>query len=506
MDPVNPDDRPEQAKKAPTPKIVFESEYDKNPLSFLSKPWVQKTAFWLLLLGVLIYARSFFSLIFLTFLFSILMEAVVRRTPNLIPPRRGRVVMVFILLLGSWTGLFYYLVPRIATEFERTVDQLPKLADDVRRQLEKLRPEDTDDEDAAGSEEAGDQGTGQPAGEAPTEDGTAAGREDPGSGATSGSESSSSPPKGSSQAPDADRSGAPGQVRPEPQEEPPPTKPQPGAGGPEAKDAKSAGARGKTDPAKKTRERTIWERLYEAMALDEALSPEKVNSFLKQVFKDLAPKVPGVINHLLWAVTVFLLSLIFSFLIVWDFPRLVGGYYKLEQTRAGPFFQVARETFSPFGKVLAQALGAQTVIALVNTALTAIGMAILKIPAIEVMSVIVFLCSFIPVAGVFISSTPICIVALGNNGVGNMFLFIGVVTIVHMIEAYILNPRIYGAHLRMNPLVVLVLLVVAHHLLGLWGLLLATPVTAYVFHHVLKFPEKQPVPPEEGDPKAAAET
>jgi len=458
MDPVNPDDRSERPKKVPTPKIVFESEYDKNPLSFLSKPWVQKTAFWVLLLGVLIYARSFFSLIFLTFLFSILMEAVVRRTPNLIPPRRGRVVMVFILLLASWTGLFYYLVPRIATEFDRTVTQLPKLADDIRKQIDKLRPEDGDELEDVADEE------------------------------TAVSPIPSDPP---------------GQDRPErPQE----TKRSPDVERPAANGQAPATASDPQGSTKKKPERTIWELVYEALALDEALAPEKVKAFLQRVAEDLAPKTLGVINHLLWAVTVFLLSLIFSFLIVWDFPRLVGGYYKLEQTRAGPFFQVARETFSPFGKVLAQALGAQTVIALVNTALTAIGMAILKVPAIEVLSVIVFLCSFIPVAGVFISSTPICIVALGNNGFGNMILFIGVVTIVHIIEAYILNPRIYGAHLRMNPLVVLVLLVVAHHLLGLWGLLLATPVTAYIFHHVLKFPEKQPMPPEEGDAKAAAET
>jgi predicted PurR-regulated permease PerM len=448
MDPVNPDDRSEPAKKTPTPKIVFESEYDRNPLSFLSKPWVQKTAFWVLLLGVLIYARSFFSLIFLTFLFSILMEAVVRRTPNLIPPRRGRVVMVFILLLASWTGLFYYLVPRIATEFDRTVTQLPKLADDIRKQIDKLRPEDGDElEEEAGEETAVSPGEEQ-----------------------------------------QDR-------------EPPPAAERPAANGQETGTDPDA-----DESTKKKGERTIWELVYEALALDEALAPEKVKAFFQRVAEDLAPKTLGVINHLLWAVTVFLLSLIFSFLIVWDFPRLVGGYYKLEQTRGGPFFQVARETFSPFGKVLAQALGAQTVIALANTALTAIGMAILEVPAIEVLSVIVFLCSFIPVAGVFISSTPICIVALGNNGFGNMLLFVVVVTIVHIIEAYILNPRIYGAHLRMNPLVVLVLLVVAHHVLGLWGLLLATPVTAYIFHHVLKFPEKQAMPPEEGDAKAAAET
>ena len=67
--------------------------------------------------------------------------------------------------------------------------------------------------------------------------------------------------------------------------------------------------------------------------------------------------------------------------------------------------------------MLARALGAQFVFALLNTGLTAVGMALLKIPMIEVLSIVVFICSFIPVAGVFISSTPIALEALSSEGV-----------------------------------------------------------------------------------------
>ncbi|MBN2490399.1 MAG: AI-2E family transporter [Planctomycetes bacterium] len=456
---MKPDEPSGTRPPAPSPKDVFESEYDRNPLSFLAKPRVQKSAFWILLLAVLLYLRSFFALIFLTFLFSVLMEAVVRRTPNLIPPRRGRVVMVFLLLLAVWAGLFVFLVPRIAQEFERAVKQVPKLGERILERVEEFR---LDEEEAAaeGGHGAADEG-----------DRPAAGDRDLAEGAEGDAPEEETPlvPTG------------PGQARsPE-----------------EARTPAHAGeglrVEGEVD-RKREREPNLMDfliRVIRAFRLQDLLSKEKVQAFLAAKGAELFGHVPTVIGHLFWAVTVFLLSLIFSFLIVWDFPRLVKGYYSLERTRAGPFFQVARETFSPFGQVLAQALGAQTVIALVNTALTAIGMAILKIPLIEVLAVIVFLCSFIPVAGVFISSAPICVVSLGNNGFGNMLLFIVVVIVVHLIEAYILNPRIYGAHLSMNPLVVLVLLVVGHHLLGLWGLLLVTPVTAYVFHHVLKSPDRE---------------
>ena len=47
------------------------------------------------------------------------------------------------------------------------------------------------------------------------------------------------------------------------------------------------------------------------------------------------------------------------------------------------------------------------------------------------------------------------------------------VIFIHIVEAYGLNPAIYSAHLKLHPLLVLTVLVVAEHSLGVWGLLLA---------------------------------
>ena len=58
----------------------------------------------------------------------------------------------------------------------------------------------------------------------------------------------------------------------------------------------------------------------------------------------------------------------------------------------------------------------QARIALVNTALTAAGMWALAIPGIGLLSLFVFICSFIPIAGVFISTAPVAFVALTEYG------------------------------------------------------------------------------------------
>ena len=54
----------------------------------------------------------------------------------------------------------------------------------------------------------------------------------------------------------------------------------------------------------------------------------------------------------------------------------------------------------------------QARIAVVNTLLTAAGMWLLDLPGLLVLSLFVFICSFIPIAGCVISTIPIGFVAL----------------------------------------------------------------------------------------------
>ena len=122
---------------------------------------------------------------------------------------------------------------------------------------------------------------------------------------------------------------------------------------------------------------------------------------------------------------------------------------------------------------MGRALQAQFLIACLNTFLTVLGLLFLGLPAVTVLAVIVFFCSFIPVLGVFISTTPMVIVALGT---GNLLMAVWVVLliiIIHVIEAYGLNPLIYGRQLRINPVLVLVILYIGHRAFGVWGMLSA---------------------------------
>ena len=205
-------------------------------------------------------------------------------------------------------------------------------------------------------------------------------------------------------------------------------------------------------------------------------------------FQRVRQYAPTVTVMLYRATATTLLALLFSFLILVDLNRIKAGISRLRTSRVGDFYEEAAPPIARFGIVLGRAVEAQAAIAVVNTVLTLIGLLLLDIPLVAMLSIIVFVCSFVPVLGVFISTTPIVLVALNTGGPGLSLAAIGLVIVIHAIEAYVLNPLIYGRHLKLNPVLTLIILYVGYHAFGLWGMLLGVPVARYFIHDVIGVP------------------
>jgi predicted PurR-regulated permease PerM len=210
-----------------------------------------------------------------------------------------------------------------------------------------------------------------------------------------------------------------------------------------------------------------------------------LNALMAGQFQRVRQYAPAVVNMLYRATATTLLALLFSFLILVDLNRIKAGISRLRNSRVGDFYAEAAQPIARFGILLGRAIEAQAVIAVVNTALTLLGLLLLDIPLVAMLSVIVFVCSFVPVLGVFISTTPIVLVALNTGGLQLSAAAIGLVIVIHAIEAYLLNPIIYGKHLKLNPVLTLIILYVGYHAFGLWGMLLGVPVARYFVHDVL---------------------
>ncbi len=178
----------------------------------------------------------------------------------------------------------------------------------------------------------------------------------------------------------------------------------------------------------------------------------------------------------------FLLAILLSFLIVLDYDRITRELLTWRQSPVGRFFHEATASVVEFSAAVGTAFQCQMAVALLNASITCIGLFVLGIQPLVLLTTIVFLLGLIPVLGVFISSVPIILISFNDFGLNHALLTLGMIVIVHLLEAYVFNPRIYAARFHLNPVMVLIILLVGEKLFGAWGMLLGIPVTHYVLN------------------------
>lgn len=415
-------------------------------------PFVQRVFVWASVFGILWVLRPFFFMVFLTFVFGYMLQHFVERMDGKIRSRRVRVVTGFLALLLLLIGVGWTVGPSLAKQardfpgqIKANLDKIDSFIDRLRREspsVGNILPQEVNAarivteafgfEGVVGAEGVGHQRIGRLlSNEALAE--AARGLAEATEGLATASEGGEGSYEGLSK----------------------------------ATDGLATVARSLNSPS-------------------ETKGDDGILASAPRNLKEIIPTVLKVAERSLAIGSAFLLSLLFSFLIVLDFPALARGARHLHDTRLQFVYDEVSDSVSHFGRVLGQALEAQLMIALLNTALTAAGLNFMGLPNVVFLSMIVFICSFIPVAGVFISSVPICLTALTVGDISLLMWSVVFITVIHMIEAYILNPRIYGAHLRMNPVLVLGILVMSHHLFGVWGLILGVPVVNYFVKFVIE--------------------
>ena len=211
---------------------------------------------------------------------------------------------------------------------------------------------------------------------------------------------------------------------------------------------------------------------------------ESVKDETAKAFKAALPHVLDAIFRLFrlgWHILISLfLAIIFSFILVMDWQRIVEKMKRMEQSRIRTFYLGAAPHLIAFADVLGKALRAQAIIAVCNTILTATGLWLFGVPNIALLSTIVFFCGFIPILGTFLSSIPILLFGVQIGGLALVFKLVVLITIVHAFEAYVLNPRITAKVLHVHPILVLILLLVGERFFGIWGMVVGVPIGYYV--------------------------
>ena len=179
----------------------------------------------------------------------------------------------------------------------------------------------------------------------------------------------------------------------------------------------------------------------------------------------------------------FIISIILSFLMVWNLPATKERMQQFAYGRTAEVYAEIAPGLRSFGVMLGRAFEAQTVVAIVNALLSSLAFVALGLPSIALLAMIVFFCSYIPILGMILSTAPAALLAFKLGGFTRVIWLVVAILVIHAIEAYLLNPLIYGRHLRLHPLAVLVILLVAEEVFGVWGLILGVPVAAFILKY-----------------------
>ena len=218
------------------------------------------------------------------------------------------------------------------------------------------------------------------------------------------------------------------------------------------------------------------------------LSFEKV---LENV-KLLLDQVGGIINSTLsifsWGL-VFLIGFIYFVFILLDFENLARGFISLFPKTLRP---TIRTISMDLDRYMNNYFRGQALIAISVGILLSIGFNIIGLPLATAMGIFIGILNFIPYMQA-LGIIPLGLTSLlmaaqtGENAFVCMLLAYGVLMIVQIIQDMIIVPHIMGQTMGMRPSLILLVLSIWGYLLGFFGMLIALPITMFIYSLYMRY-------------------
>ena len=218
------------------------------------------------------------------------------------------------------------------------------------------------------------------------------------------------------------------------------------------------------------------------------LSFEKV---LENV-KLLLDQVGGIINSTLsifsWGL-VFLIGFIYFVFILLDFENLARGFISLFPKTLRP---TIRTISMDLDRYMNSYFRGQALIAISVGILLSIGFNIIGLPLATAMGIFIGILNFIPYMQA-LGIIPLGLASLlmaaqtGENAFVCMLLAYGVLMIVQIIQDMIIVPHIMGQTMGMRPSLILLVLSIWGYLLGFFGMLIALPITMFIYSLYMRY-------------------
>lgn len=175
-----------------------------------------------------------------------------------------------------------------------------------------------------------------------------------------------------------------------------------------------------------------------------------------------------------------LIAFVLSLLFMIEQDQLVNFVRKIENSKISFIYKyykyLGKKFLNSFGKIME----VQAILSLVNAVLASISFAFIGFDNILGLGFMMFMLGLIPIAGLLIALIPLLIIAFNIGGVTKIIYVLIILGILHLLEGYILKPKLMSMSVNLPVFFVFVVLIFSEHFMGVWGLIIGIPLFVFL--------------------------
>lgn len=193
-----------------------------------------------------------------------------------------------------------------------------------------------------------------------------------------------------------------------------------------------------------------------------------------QMMSAIAAKVPAIAGAVLTAAAMTLFAFILTLYLLADgrstYEWVIAYVPRAHRAKAN-------ETVTGVTEAVFAYVAGNLLTSLFAAVFVLVSLTLLRVPGEFMLAVLAGVCDFVPILGFFVALAPAVLIALTISP-GTAVAVVGLYGLCHVIENYAIVPKVYGHHLKLSGVAVLLGLGIGAALGGIMGAVLALPVVA----------------------------
>jgi predicted PurR-regulated permease PerM len=120
------------------------------------------------------------------------------------------------------------------------------------------------------------------------------------------------------------------------------------------------------------------------------------------------------------------------------------------------------------------------VVAAIHAVVMGITLSIMNAPLVAPLALLIFIAAFVPLVGALVAGALAILVVLAAKGWIFAVILLGILIVMNQLESHLLQPQVVGKMVHLHPLAVILVLAVGGVVAGIFGAVIAVPLTAAV--------------------------